>query len=219
MVEICAVQLDGSVVSRLGHDPIESAFHRVEMTDSQLPALIVSADFLPGGGALNGRRWAGQQLLRAWARLAGPDSLTLLMGDPVQDSPAFQAFVREAGHVGPFKALPLSDPRPLAEVGSLFLSDTSIGRWAQWRRPASPASFSLIGQIHTISTPAAIEQIQDLVSEPLEHWDAVLCSSTAGELLPAVERSPVWVASMLLELRFPELPLEPNATTLFVVAS
>ena len=43
------------------------------MTDPQLPALIVSADFLPGGGALNGRRWAGQQLLRTWARLAGSD--------------------------------------------------------------------------------------------------------------------------------------------------
>ena len=68
----------------------------------------------------------------------------------------------------------------MAEVGALFLSDTSIGRWAQWRRPAAPAAFSLIGQIHTISTPAAIEQIQDLVTEPLEHWDAVFCSSTAG---------------------------------------
>ncbi|AII42079.1 hypothetical protein KR100_01485 [Synechococcus sp. KORDI-100] len=150
------------------------------MAVSQLPALIVSADFLPGGGVLNGRRWAGQQLLRAWARLAGSDPLTLLMGDPGQDSAAFQSFVREAGHCGCFKALPLSDPRPLAAVGALFLSDTSIGRWAQWRRPASSAAFSLIGQIHTISTPAAIEQIEDLVSQPLESWDAVFCSSTAG---------------------------------------
>ena len=150
------------------------------MTVSQLPALIVSSDFLPGGGALNGRRWAGQQLLRSWAHWAGSDSLTLLMGDPAQDTPAFQSFVREAGHCGPLKALSLTDPRPLTEVGALFLSDTSIGRWAQWRRPAGPAAFSLIGQIHTISTPAAIEQIQDLVTEPLESWDAVFCSSTAG---------------------------------------
>ena len=33
-----------------------------------LPVLITSGDLLPGGGELNGRRWAGQQLLRCWAR-------------------------------------------------------------------------------------------------------------------------------------------------------
>ena len=37
----------------------------------RLPALITSGDVLPGGGDLNGRRWAGHQLLRAWARYAG----------------------------------------------------------------------------------------------------------------------------------------------------
>ena len=33
----------------------------------RLPALITSGDVMPGGGDLNGRRWAGHQLLRAWA--------------------------------------------------------------------------------------------------------------------------------------------------------
>ena len=37
-----------------------------------LPALITSGDLLPGGGALNGRRWAGQQLLKSWAACSGP---------------------------------------------------------------------------------------------------------------------------------------------------
>ena len=36
-----------------------------------LPALITSGDVMPGGGDLNGRRWAGHQLLRAWVRFAG----------------------------------------------------------------------------------------------------------------------------------------------------
>ena len=35
---------------------------------------------MPGGGDLNGRRWAGHQLLRAWARFASKGNLTLLMG-------------------------------------------------------------------------------------------------------------------------------------------
>ena len=47
-----------------------------------LPALITSGDVMPGGGDLNGRRWAGHQLLRAWARFASKGDLTLAHGYP-----------------------------------------------------------------------------------------------------------------------------------------
>ena len=40
--------------------------------------------------------------------------------------------------------------------------------------------FSLIGQIHTLSTPAALAHLQDLVTEPVQNWDALICSSNAG---------------------------------------
>ena len=35
-----------------------------------------------GGGDLNGRRWAGHQLLRSWARFAGDSPLALAHADP-----------------------------------------------------------------------------------------------------------------------------------------
>ena len=62
----------------------------------------------------------------------------------------------------------------------LFLPDPSIARWALWRQPVGASAFSLIGQIHTLSTPAALAHLQDLVSEPVQSWDALICSSTAG---------------------------------------
>ena len=68
----------------------------------------------------------------------------------------------------------------MASWGGLFLPDPSIGRWALWRQPVGASAFSLIGQIHTLSTPAALSHLQDLVSEPVQPWDAVICSSTAG---------------------------------------
>ena len=49
-----------------------------------LPALITSGDVMPGGGDLNGRRWAGHQLLRAWARFVGDSPLALAHADPQQ---------------------------------------------------------------------------------------------------------------------------------------
>ena len=145
-----------------------------------LPALIVSSDFVPGGGPLNGRRLAGQQLLRLWAGIAQAQPITLLMAQ-IADAPLFTKLLQEAGHTGPLQVLPLHSPLPRAAVGGMFVADASIGRWAQWRRPASQAAFSLIGQIHTICTPAAIAQITDLATESLAPWDALICSSTAGK--------------------------------------
>ena len=65
-------------------------------------------------------------------------------------------------------------------LGRLLLPDPSIGRWAQWRQPVGASAFFLIGQIHTLSTPAVLGHLQDLVTEPVQPWDAVICSSRAG---------------------------------------
>ena len=92
----------------------------------------------------------------------------------------WQPYLEREGFTGRLEALNLLDPAQFEGWGGLFLPDPSIGRWAQWRNPVGPARFSLIGQIHTLSTPAALAHLQDLVTEPVECWDAVICSSSAG---------------------------------------
>ena len=74
----------------------------------------------------------------------------------------------------------LVHPQPFRDCGGLFLPDPSIGRWAQWRQIAGADAFSLIGQIHTISTPTALGFLQELLTDPVQPWDALICSSTAG---------------------------------------
>lgn len=144
-----------------------------------LPALITSGDVMPGVGDLNGRRWAGHQLLRAWARFAGHGQLVLAHADP-QTLLGLQPWLEDSGFQGQLKSLGLVDPRPFRDCGGLFLPDPSIGRWAQWRQSAGADAFSLIGQIHTISTPTALGFLQELLTEPIHPWDALMCSSTAG---------------------------------------
>ena len=68
----------------------------------------------------------------------------------------------------------------LVVLGEGSFAGSSIGRWAQWRQPLGSAAFSLIGQIHTLSTPAALGHLQDLVTEPVQPWDALICTSRAG---------------------------------------
>ena len=144
-----------------------------------LPALITSGDVMPGGGDLNGRRWAGHQLLRAWASFANESGLTLATADP-QSLLALQPWLKESGFQGQLTILGLVDPQPFRNCGGLFLPDPSIGRWAQWRQSAGAQAFSLIGQIHTISTSTALGFLQELLTEPVQSWDALICTSTAG---------------------------------------
>ena len=88
--------------------------------------------------------------------------------------------LRDHGFTGELNGLDLLSPEGVIPWGGLFLPDPSIGRWALWRQPVGASMFSLIGQIHTLSTPAALAHLQDLVSEPVQPWDALICSSTAG---------------------------------------
>ena len=186
------------------------------MVLQSLPVLITSGDLLPGGGDLNGRRWAGQQLLRCWAHQAGSRPMALAHADP-SCLDQLRPWLKSQGFSGELHLLGLLDPEPCREWGGFFLPDPSIGRWAQWRLPVGSAAFSLIGQIHTLSTPAALGHLQDLVTEPVQPWDAVICSSRAGrdvveKVLDAREEQIIWRTGASFERlrgQRPRLPVIP----------
>ena len=146
---------------------------------AEFPALLVSGDLLSQGNSLNGRRWAGKTLLQAWAAHLGGQPLQLACSDPAFAS-TIEPLAREAGHSGPIQAHGLVDPTPYAAVGGLFIPDPSIGRWARWRQAIGSDQFSLIGQIHTLNTPASLSHLEAMATEPIQPWDALICTSTAG---------------------------------------
>ena len=186
------------------------------MVLASLPVLITSGDLLPGGGELNGRRWAGQQMLRCWARQAGSRPMALAHADPAQLE-HLRPWLAQQGFSGELHSLDLLDPEPCRAWGGFFLPDPSIGRWAQWRQPVGSAAFSLIGQIHTLSTPSALGHLQDLVTEPVQPWDALICSSSAGReaverVLDAREEQLQWrtgASAARLRAQRPNLPVIP----------
>ena len=186
------------------------------MVLQSLPVLITSGDLLPGGGELNGRRWAGRQLLRCWARQVGSRPMALAHADPSQLE-QLKPWLKNQGFSGELHSLGLLDPEPCRAWGGFFLPDPSIGRWAQWRQPVGSAAFSLIGQIHTLSTPAALGHLQDLVTEPVQPWDALICSSLAGraaveQVLDAREEQLQWrtgANAARLRGQRPNLPVIP----------
>ena len=183
-----------------------------------LPALLMVPDLLPGGGPLNGRRWAGQQLLQLWLSLAKGREIPLLVPnttitDQVQD------LFRSWGALNSCLPIPLSSATSqLISYGSLLVPDPSIGLWSLWRDShAAPASFSLIGQIHTLCTTGAMIRLEELTSENVFDWDALICSSTAGHdvvesvLAQREERQSrrAGVAVQSLRQHRPQLPVIP----------
>ena len=153
---------------------------------ADFPALLVSGDFIGDGNSLNGRRWAGKTLLRAWSSHLQDLPLQLACSDPALVS-SIEPLVREAGHKGQIQANGLVDPAPFATIGGLFIPDPSIGRWACWRNAIGSNQFSLIGQIHTLNTPASLAHLEALATEPVQPWDSLICTSNAGrEVVEAV---------------------------------
>ena len=149
------------------------------------PAFLFSPDLLHGNGTLNGRRWSGQVLLKAWASQLGNFPLHLAAGDPGSYQ-SLRPLLLNAGHSGELRIHGIVDPQPYAQIGGLFIPDPSIGRWARWRQSLGAHSFSLIGQIHTLSTNAVLAHLEALASEPIQPWDALICTSSAGKAV--VER-------------------------------
>ena len=144
------------------------------------PALIFSDDLLPNSSALNGRRWASQALLHLWLQASEKEGIDLLSAHPNQlDS--IKSILKEKNINSNVRWCSITDPQSVVANGALFIPDPSIGMWASWRQAIGDHCFSLIGQIHTLSTSTAIAMIDAIVSEPVQEWDALICSSTAGK--------------------------------------
>ena len=151
------------------------------MADHPLPAVLMSSDLLPGGGPLNGRRWSGQQLLKLWLELADGRPLPLIAADQsVGDQ--VTALLRQWQRPNDVSVHGFVDSSPLRTLGGLFVPDPALGLWSLWRdATATPSSFSLIGQTHTLCTNAAMTRLRELSVENVFSWDALICSSQAGQ--------------------------------------
>jgi starch synthase len=79
-----------------------------------------------------------------------------------------------------FRWIPTDAPARLGEKGCLFMSDPALSTWAWMRRFHGQRLYSLCGLTHTISSDPALRAIGDLLTGPVQSWDAVICTSNAA---------------------------------------
>jgi glycosyltransferase involved in cell wall biosynthesis len=170
--------------------------------------------FDTGGKRLLGRQAAGEGFLKALVRYGRSQDLFCYAPSRAD----FQEFCKLARPVARTNQkvhwLDERNPPSLARAGTLFRPDTLIGDLAFQRRGGDPRAYSLCGVTHTIASRGPQRAIADLLTSPVERWDALVCTSLS--VRRTVERLLEGHAEYLaercgsrpeLDLKLPVIPL------------
>src|SRR5262245_35515296 len=144
-----------------------------------------SDGYRPDGRPLMGRRVAGREFLKAFARFARIDRFTAIVRNR-ENQQEFVATMRELRPEVPATALGLDALGEIADIGCLYFPGPITTELSWLRRFFSPRTWSLCGVTHTISSLRVMKIIADWPIAAFEPWDAMICTSKAVK--DAVER-------------------------------
>ncbi|TNC74230.1 glycosyltransferase family 4 protein [Rubellimicrobium roseum] len=147
--------------------------------DHPVPAIFFHPDMVEGAGKdLVGRRSAGTGFLNAWLAHSGAPEIRVVTDTP-EHGQVLAQLLRDRGETRPLRATPLLGGGDFGDAGCVFFPAPSF-QAAAWRRQRlGPERLSLVGLTHTVSTRRIIESLHALMSEPVEEWDAIICTSRA----------------------------------------
>jgi starch synthase len=131
-----------------------------------------------GRDMLMGRHAAGEGFLQGFARHTSGDVLYAF----AESRQHFEQFTRQvAPHAGPRTTawIPHSEPERLDAPGAVFIPGPGLAEHAWLRRCRGERAWSLTGITHTICTIRTMAALGELLTGPVEEWDAVICPSAA----------------------------------------
>ncbi|MDP2794803.1 MAG: glycosyltransferase family 4 protein [Sulfurisoma sp.] len=165
------------------------------------------------GPKLMGRNAAGESFLRGFLAYSRATEFWALVQQP-EHARVFAAAVGAAGRVEPVKAVDKTSLAALAHVGTVYFPGPGIGEHA-WQRAvvAGDAAWSLCGITHTTSSAGAMDAIAELMTAPVQPWDALICTSAAvkDNVLRVLQAQADYLARRLgaQRLVLPQLPVIP----------
>ncbi len=138
--------------------------------------------YTTAGPKLMGRNAAGESFLRGFfAHSQATEFWTQV--EKSEHAQAFAAAVKAAGRTEPVKAVDKNSLAALAQAGVVYFPGPGIGEHAWQRALAGGATghgaWSLCGITHTTSSAGAMDALANLLTAPVQPWDAVICTSTA----------------------------------------
>ena len=142
-------------------------------------AIFFHSDAIEGAGKdLVGRRSAGQSFLRGYFDHMPGDTVHAVTQHR-KAAEDFEKVARDMGETRPLHVSPLRGSGDFTAKGSIFFPGPGFLD-APWRRQRfGAARCSLVGITHTMSTRRVMEGLHRLMLEPVEDWDAIICTSRA----------------------------------------
>lgn len=177
------------------------------------PAIYFHPDAIEGEGRdLVGRRSAGQSFLRGFLEHMPGDEVRVVTNHAAA-AKAFDTVARDLGETRRVHAKPLRGDHDFTTFGTVFFPAPGFMS-ATWRRQRfGPERCSLVGITHTVSTRRVIENLHNLMLEPVEPWDAIICTSKAVQSVVArqFELSADYIRQRFGATRVPQpqLPIIP----------
>lgn len=154
------------------------------MTRPNAGILFVPSAYDAGQKLVKGRHVAGASFLEGFVRHADVDRYVGI-GFNDAHAPAFRRQVAaSAGDDPVLSARPVGvyNTRRLdaiAAIGTFFIPDPQLPKFATARRTWGQRGYSLCGITHTISSIGVMEMLSDMVTAPVQSWDALICTSQA----------------------------------------
>lgn len=183
------------------------------MTRSTPPAIFFHPDAVETKGKdIVGRRSAGQSFLKGFLAHVPGDHVAGVTETPAA-AKIFEETVKEMGERRDVRVQTLRGQAGFSDAGTIFFPGPGYLS-AAWRRQRfNPAACSLVGITHTVSTRRVIEGMHNLIAEPVEPWDAIICTSRAVQ---SVVKKQMELEAEYYRARFnalrvplPQLPLIP----------
>lgn len=168
---------------------------------------------------LMGRQAAGESFLRGFAAHADLDQFYFCNASSKSHADA-EALLRRIAPIS--KAVNWIGGREIARlrpIGCLFAPHPSNTADAWRRHPLGSRAYSICGLTHTISSAGVMDTLAEMLTAPVEPWDALICTSTAAKVAIETELDACYAqlqarlgATIRPAIRLETIPLGVNVT-------
>ncbi len=149
--------------------------------NSQAAVYFVMEGYDTSAAKLMGRNAAGEGFLKGLCQY-GKSQEIYCYGQNRRSFEQFAAKVKPwVGGSKTASLIPFDRVDMLEKPGTLFYPSPGVGGMAWLRRRVGAAKYSICGVTHTISSDTVMDTFGELLTAPVQPWDALICTSNAGK--------------------------------------
>jgi len=144
-------------------------------------ALVLPGDaFDTDRNQVMGRRVAGRGFARGIASSLHNEALTVIVNDR-KDLAKLRDHLQPCLGSGSNVLLQVGlSNATMTSSGCVHLPDPGLAHWSWLRAGLSAENFSITGVTHTLCSRNVMSSLEQLITAPLEDWDALVCTSRAA---------------------------------------